>query len=674
MDGGGFTVGLRALVAVLLLAGFYALGFALLAGLAWAGAWLLWAFPGRDVTDALIGVVWATAAGLAVPAWRVLRTRPDAPDTGVVVDDRAAPELWRHVRELAVVVGTRPPDEIRLVADANAYVWEDVRRLGLRGGERRLYVGVPLLSALTVEQMWAVLAHELGHYSQQHLRLGSITYRGLRAVSGTIEAIGPRTVLGVVLSGYGAVYVLVSMAVCRRQELEADAAAVRVAGPGVTAAALRRLPAVAATWQMAVASYARWARDEGYRPEELLARFARDPEFAGAPAAVAVPWDTHPPLAERLAAIGPVGAEAAVRPVGTGDERPAEVLVSDREAFAAALRGADFSAAIEAAAVHEAEIDAERLHTAAGRPGIDGLLRVLERIGPQELFERVRPAVRWDDGRADGTGLAQYLLAAVIAAGGARWRHEWGEPLRVEPPGMPGAVAAACRDRDAIEQLRALLGGEGVVPSPRRAMDHGRPFDGPLLPDELFALSYGPDRRRRPELPAFNAGLVAAVLAELRLLGRIEVSGGAVAVADPAPTGEGFLDAVLERVAAGPERAAHERLRELGSDVTDAVVSRARLRGTFRPVRDTTLTYATNSLRHDGIGQARAAARIRSAVEGGRPDERDLALAALVWAVEIAGPVLGRGAVTLRLRIERMSHRDPLARAVRTAVGMDTPA
>src|SRR5690349_7480488 len=202
VDGGGFTVGLRALVAILLLAGFYAFGFALLAGLAWAGAWLLWAFPGRDVTDGLIAVVWAMAAGLAVPAWRVLRARPEAPDDGVVVDERAAPELWRHVRELAVVVGTRAPDEIRLVADANAYVWEDVRRLGLRGGERRLYIGVPLLSAFTVEQMWAVLAHELGHYSQRHLRLGSITYRGLRAVSGAIEAVGPGTVLGAVLSGY----------------------------------------------------------------------------------------------------------------------------------------------------------------------------------------------------------------------------------------------------------------------------------------------------------------------------------------------------------------------------------------------------------------------------------------------------------------------------------------
>src|SRR5689334_6071317 len=55
------------------------------------------------------------------------------PDDGTRLTEAEQPELWRLVRRLADVAGTRPPDQIYLTADVNA----------------------------------AVLTHELAHYSNR---------------------------------------------------------------------------------------------------------------------------------------------------------------------------------------------------------------------------------------------------------------------------------------------------------------------------------------------------------------------------------------------------------------------------------------------------------------------------------------------------------------------------
>lgn len=76
--------------------------------------------------------------------------------------------LWDTVRRLADDVGTRVPDEIRIVPEVNAAVVEESQLLGLHAGRRYLYLGIPLLQGLSVAQLQAVIAHELGHYSGRH--------------------------------------------------------------------------------------------------------------------------------------------------------------------------------------------------------------------------------------------------------------------------------------------------------------------------------------------------------------------------------------------------------------------------------------------------------------------------------------------------------------------------
>src|SRR3954467_7274441 len=129
----GWTVGvrLRAGVGVMLLVGFFVLVFGIV-GLCVFGAvyGLTSGHLGGGIRLAAIAVVVGPAVGTAL--WRVLRTK--AEPYGARVDRADQPELWRTIDELAAAANTRGPDEVWLVADVNAAVWERDQLLGLRAG------------------------------------------------------------------------------------------------------------------------------------------------------------------------------------------------------------------------------------------------------------------------------------------------------------------------------------------------------------------------------------------------------------------------------------------------------------------------------------------------------------------------------------------------------------
>jgi len=682
------TVLLAALAAGLV-AGFYLLGLGLLVGLAWLSWWLWLVSPG-PVAGEFGLLVAAAAVGAAVPAWRLLRARP-APPAGALVTERQAPELWSQVRELAEAVGTRPPDEIRLWFDANAGVWEDARWLGLRAGRRYLYLGVPLLRVLTVAQLRAVLAHELGHYSRHHTRLGVVTYRGAQAIVGTIAQIGPRRPVGRVLVGYSVLYFLVSMAVVRRMELAADRTAVRVAGREPFVRALRDTDRLGSAWAYFLACYAEWARTEGYapaalldwfgstmehRPDELAQRHRdRTPEpWSG--------WDFHPPVDDRVAR-----AAAMPDPATAPDPRPAAVLVPDPDDLSAALRTAEFDRTVEQIAQAEAGRDAEWLFGAAAtvlrhdRCRFGCVLDLLAAGRADELW-RALPV-------PDPAGLAEVVLAAasgtVVAAGGGRWRHRAGEPIvlargRTLPVELGPQVARACHDPDGVAALRTRLrelgvgsavvtGRPGPWQAPLRLGPEFRNRPEPLvaellLPEQLFLLGYSPSGTRRLSADVFEAVLGAAVLAELRLRGRVRLApteAATVVVVDATPTGDPLLDPALDRVAGAREMPAYRWLQRLGSGVSGTLAERL-----LGPV-------SSLDRRQARAVTAQARAGVAHALKTGDLDGRELALGALLWGCELTGPVLGRTAFGTRFWLGRVAARDPLAVAIRIVIGLNMP-
>jgi Zn-dependent protease with chaperone function len=273
----------------------------------------------------------ATVGVMAYATWRALHTRRPEP-VGIPVTREDAPQLWALLDGAAAAAGTRVPDRVTIVADAAAKVIERGRLLGVFGGRRDLYLGLPLLQAWDEAHLRAVAAHELGHFSPRLGRLAPLAYRGRVAVGRTVPRIPPRNPAGPMLRTYAKLYRRIDAPFSRAQELTADQIAAEYAGVTAARAVLRDLPALDALQRIFHAEYLGPGWQAGHVPDDLFGGFlrvlaaraddvavlrARDP---GAPTT----WDTHPPVAERLAALA--GA-SVVAPRASAEDAPEQQLV-----------------------------------------------------------------------------------------------------------------------------------------------------------------------------------------------------------------------------------------------------------------------------------------------------------------------------------------------------------
>lgn len=323
----------RVLASTAALAGFLIVAGAQLALVVVPVLLLLSMLPGATALRLGLPVCIATVGVMAYATWRALHTRRPEP-IGIPVTREDAPRLWGLLDGAAAAAGTRTPDRVTIVADAAAKIIERTRLLGLLGGRRDLYLGLPLLQAWDEAHLRAIAAHELGHFSPRAGRLAPLAYRGRVAVGRTLPRIPARNPAGPLLRAYAKFYRRVDAPFSRAQELTADRIAAEYAGPAAAAAVLRDLPALDALQRIFHAEYLGPGWQAGHVPDDLFGGFlrvlaaraddvavlrARDP---GTPTA----WDTHPPVAERLAAL--TGAPVA-GPRGLAEDlsEPARDLV-----------------------------------------------------------------------------------------------------------------------------------------------------------------------------------------------------------------------------------------------------------------------------------------------------------------------------------------------------------
>jgi Zn-dependent protease with chaperone function len=100
-----------------------------------------------------------------------------SPPQGLKLSRRQVPQLFSLVDELTTKLQAPKFHNILLNQEFNAAVVQ-IPRLGIFGWQRNyLLLGLPLLHSLSVEQLKAVLAHELGHLSGNHSRFAAWIYR-----------------------------------------------------------------------------------------------------------------------------------------------------------------------------------------------------------------------------------------------------------------------------------------------------------------------------------------------------------------------------------------------------------------------------------------------------------------------------------------------------------------
>lgn len=462
---GSPSLAARSLLAVLLMIGFYLLALTVSAVLLWIPI-AEYQLAHRVHLQILI----ACWLGAVIILWSIV-PRPDRFEPpGPRLEPGRQPRLFDELEGIARATGQAMPAEVYLVPDVNAWVAGRGGAMGF-GSRRVMGLGLPLMQALSVSELRAVLAHEFGHYHAGDTRLGPWVHKTRATIGRTLAGLEEHSgLIQKPFAWYGAMFLRVTHAVSRAQEFAADALAARVAGAAALQSGLRRLHGAGAAfpnyWSVEVLPLLQM----GFRPPlaEGFSRFSARPGIASAMEACVNdalreqktdPYDTHPAMAERIAAVEGIGAGAAAP-----DPRPAVVLLDDVPAVERELLATLAAATPEAPPLQPVSWD--EVGERAVRPDWEEMVRkhagLLSTLTVEQLPATVRaldafatrieglpdalPGVKR---RQFALWLLGVALGVLLTRQGGVLRSLPGEPVLVIGPGGeidPVALVAALND------------------------------------------------------------------------------------------------------------------------------------------------------------------------------------------------------------------------------------
>ena len=107
----------------------------------------------------------------------------------VEVKREECPELFSMIAEVANSTGNKMPKHVYLTAEVNACVFYNSTSVWALffPTRKNLMVGLGLLQGMNKDEVKAILGHEFGHFSQQTMKVGSISYRLLLIIRDMIE-------------------------------------------------------------------------------------------------------------------------------------------------------------------------------------------------------------------------------------------------------------------------------------------------------------------------------------------------------------------------------------------------------------------------------------------------------------------------------------------------------
>ncbi|HJZ63800.1 MAG TPA: M48 family metallopeptidase [Candidatus Acidoferrum sp.] len=245
---------------------------------------------------------------------------------GMLLTKEMQPRVFAELEEISSALGEPMPKEVYLIGQPNAFVSDLGGTFGF-GSRRILAIGLPLFHVLTLAEWRAVLAHEFAHYYSGDTSLGPSLYRAQRAMLRAFEnlssvkgfarvAILQALYLFVfyILKGTFLLFLRVINLASRRKEFRADELACLVAGTGAMGSGLKKIRGAAAAWPTYWKDELVPFLENGDLPAvgDGFVRFMAEPkiyeqvkEFVNKAVTEGKtnPYDTHPPLNARLAAI-----------------------------------------------------------------------------------------------------------------------------------------------------------------------------------------------------------------------------------------------------------------------------------------------------------------------------------------------------------------------------------
>ena len=234
---------------------------------------------------------------------------------GQPADPVANAALFSRLQEICELVGTRPPDNVILGIDNNFFVTQmPVTVNGRKYEGRTLFVSLSLLKQLHDEEADAILAHEMAHFSGNdtlYSKKISPLLQRYNHYLGALQQGGAALPVFYFMNFFRALFELSISKLSREREFRADRIAQETTSAPAMAGALTRV--------IAYSAYRRQVEEQLFDEEALLeqanvaerieqgfpafaASFLSQPDVGELESAH--PFDSHPPLAQRLEAIG----------------------------------------------------------------------------------------------------------------------------------------------------------------------------------------------------------------------------------------------------------------------------------------------------------------------------------------------------------------------------------
>jgi Zn-dependent protease with chaperone function len=242
---------------------------------------------------------------------------------GTLLHPEGGGRFYDELKAICRKVDTAPPDQVIVGIDDNFFVTEvPVRAGGKTLGGRTLFASLSLLKQLHVAEADGVLAHELAHFSGSDTFYTKKTAPLLAGYQRYLEALhqgGIGRVVFYFMNCFRALFELSLGKLRREREFRADRIAAEITSPRDVAGALLRTTAYSKFRneiqqklfeQERVLETTNIAGQiaEGFSASAL--RFAAETDIGELKSSH--PFDSHPPLADRLQAVGvPLGPETA---------------------------------------------------------------------------------------------------------------------------------------------------------------------------------------------------------------------------------------------------------------------------------------------------------------------------------------------------------------------------
>jgi heat shock protein HtpX len=325
------SVALYALLSIAMVIVSYILVIVLAAGCVYLPYLVLQSVEHPQVQLAILFLGGILVAGAML--WSLVPRREKVELPGTLLERDSQPALFAELDDIAASLNEPLPGEVYLIGQVNAFVVDRGGILGF-GSRRIMAVGLPLLSVLNISEFRGVVAHEFAHFYSGDTSIGPWLYKTQAAMIRTFQSIGSLQgirvgaiqlmygLISFVLKQYFVGFLRVVNFVSRKKEHRADELACLVAGSAACIRGMRKVHGSSMAWMPYWNSEVLPVLEQGCRPDiaDGFARFLSAPEISaqvmqGIEKEIAEgktnPYDTHPPLRDRIAAIERLSIAAA---------------------------------------------------------------------------------------------------------------------------------------------------------------------------------------------------------------------------------------------------------------------------------------------------------------------------------------------------------------------------